>query len=176
MTQEELHDAVLLHELLSKEFQNIQQDFYFAFGSHFTLLIILLTQAYLRKKNIFHISPDRISQSLKYIQDNFRESLSLEMLAELAKLSKSQFLRIFHRKFGKSPIQYQLELRMEYARDLLKQTDLPINAIAEESGFSDSNYFSARFHRSFGISPKNYRISEKEQSKRRLREISKNDF
>ena len=174
LTQEELHDAVLLHELLSKEFQNIQQEFYFAFGSHFTLLIILLTQAYLRKKNIFHISPDRISQSLKYIQDNFRESLSLEMLAELAKLSKSQFLRLFHRKFGKSPIQYQLELRMEYARDLLKQTDLPINAIAEETGFSDSNYFSARFHRSFGISPKNFRVSEKERSQRRSREISEN--
>lgn len=86
-------------------------------------------------------------------------------LSDLVHLSPSQFRRIFVDAFGKSPIAYLTMLRAERMAQLLRETDLPITAIASAVGWSDPDFASRQFRRSVGVNPSEYRrISHKTPS------------
>lgn len=83
----------------------------------------------------------------------------MENLLGQAGVQKTVFLQSFRRQTGTTPRQYILQLRLEYARDLMMETELPIGEIAERAGFSDPFYFSRCFRKHFGIVPSVYRQS-----------------
>ncbi|MEG0379337.1 MAG: helix-turn-helix transcriptional regulator, partial [Eubacterium sp.] len=84
----------------------------------------------------------------------------IEDLAELACLSERQFRRLFTDKYGLSPKQYCMNLRMKESCYLLKTTELSIAEISEKTGFEDANYFSRQFKKHTGLTPKEYRKLE----------------
>ena len=59
-----------------------------------------------------------------------------------------------------SPQEYLLQVRMSKARELLRQTDLPINVIAREIGYEDPLSFSKIFKKRYNVSPLQYRRNE----------------
>ena len=67
---------------------------------------------------------------------------------------------LFKSQTGVSPIKYLITRRMEEAQHLLRETDLPIRAIAEKVGYDDPAYFSQIFKRTVGSSPLSYRNSK----------------
>ena len=93
----------------------------------------------------------------RYIDNHFKESLTLEQLAGLAHLNKYYLAHTFRREFGVSPINYLISRRIEESRFLLRETDHSLSLIAQMLGFSSPSYFSQCFRRVEGISPIEYR-------------------
>jgi len=99
----------------------------------------------------------RIAKALEYIENDISKEHSLDILAGVSSLSVSQFKVLFARHTGKSLRQYLLMLRMEKARALLANTDMPISIVAEKSGYLDQSAFARRFQKYQGISPGEYK-------------------
>lgn len=92
-----------------------------------------------------------------YIEEHFREHITLELLADITHWDKFYFSHQFSKAYGIAPINFLLEQRIQHSKQLLHTTDYSITQIAEYSGFSSQNYFSQIFRRSTGISPREYR-------------------
>ncbi len=100
----------------------------------------------------------------RYIDNHFKEDLTLDHLAKLAHLNKYYLSHSFRREFGTSPINYLISRRVDESRFLLQKTDHPLSLIAEILGFSSLSYFSQCFRRVEGISPTEYRKQVRHQS------------
>lgn len=99
----------------------------------------------------------RIKKVLEYIHEDPFRPIVLADLTACAGVKKTLFLQSFRKVTGTSPKQYIIELRLEYARELLLETQLPVSRIAEQCGFPDAFYFSRRFKARFSLSPQQYR-------------------
>jgi len=99
----------------------------------------------------------RISKALEYIENDISKEHSLDIIAKVSSLSVSQFKVLFARYTGKTLSQYLLMVRMEKARALLANTDMPISIVAEKSGYLDQSAFSRQFLKYQGISPSEYK-------------------
>ena len=96
---------------------------------------------------------DRIQSALSYARRNLQTPLSVEQLAEVANLSPRQFSRAFRAETGQSPAKAVENLRVEAARLLMEQGQLPIDIVARETGFSDRERMRRAFLRAFGQPP-----------------------
>jgi len=97
----------------------------------------------------------------RYIDLHFKETLTLEQLAEEAHMNKYYLSHAFKREFGISPINYMISRRIEESKYLLAETDLSLSQIAQLLGFSSLSYFSQVFRRTQSISPLEFRNSAK---------------
>lgn len=100
----------------------------------------------------------------RYIDNHFKENLTLDQLARLAHVNKYYLSHSFRREFGTSPISYLISRRIEESRFLLRETDHTLSLIAEILGFSSLSYFSQCFRRVEGISPTEYRRQHRQKS------------
>ena len=99
----------------------------------------------------------RISRALEYIESDLSRDHSLGELAAVSALSVSRFKVLFARHTRMTLGRYLLMLRMEKARALLVNTDMPVNLVAEQTGYNDQSAFSRRFRSYHGASPGKYR-------------------
>jgi transcriptional regulator GlxA family with amidase domain len=97
---------------------------------------------------------DRVQNALQFARRNLASSLTVEKLAEAACLSPRQFSRVFRAETGISPAKAIENLRLEAARLMLEQSRLPIEAVANESGFGDRERMRRSFIRAFGQTPR----------------------
>lgn len=77
----------------------------------------------------------------------------IDALARMACLSQTQFKTLFKLQLGQSPKSYLTQIRMNKAKTLLTNTDLPISLVAERVGYNDHSAFSRRFTETFGLPP-----------------------
>jgi len=82
---------------------------------------------------------------------------TVEGLAREAGLSRAAFARRFTGALGTPPLQYLTTWRMELAAELLRESPLPLAAIARQVGYGSEFAFSAAFKRERGLSPTSYR-------------------
>ena len=99
----------------------------------------------------------RMKLFLRYIHDHFTKHISLADIAKSANVSESETLRCFKLCMQTTPYRYLLELRLERAAKLLRETDEPVTNIADMVGFSQVSYFGKCFKTKTGRSPKEYR-------------------
>ena len=92
-----------------------------------------------------------------YLSLNISEKITVKDLAARAHLSESQFARAFKEQFGKPPYQYLMQMRVQYACDLLRNSNVPIERVAEHCGFSNVQHFTKAFKQITGRSPGEYR-------------------
>lgn len=100
---------------------------------------------------------DRIQTAVDFAKRNLRSTLSVEELADAARLSPRQFSRAFRAETGQSPAKAVENLRVEAARLLMEQGRLSMDAIADETGFSDRERMRRAFLRAFGQPPQTVR-------------------
>lgn len=103
----------------------------------------------------------------RYIDNHFKEDLTLDQLAEMAHISKYYLAHTFREAFHTSPISYLISRRIQESRFLLRETDLSLSQIAQILGFSSLSYFSQSFRRLEGISPIEYRKHRQKRSENR---------
>jgi transcriptional regulator GlxA family with amidase domain len=96
---------------------------------------------------------DRIQSALEYARCNLKAQLTVERLAETARLSPRQFSRVFHGETGLSPAKAIENLRTEVARLMLEDSRHPIDVIAGEVGFGSRDRMRRAFVRRFGQAP-----------------------
>jgi AraC-like DNA-binding protein len=106
----------------------------------------------------------RLAPAIRYLEQHFREPVQSADLAKDCKLSSTQFHRLFQRLLRMSPTEYLLALRLQEARRLLTSTELPISAIAMNTGFFDQSHFTKRFRKVTGISPTRFRKAFRENT------------
>lgn len=103
-----------------------------------------------------------------YIDQHYKESITLDMLAEKVSINKYYMSHAFKREYGVSPINYLIACRIREGKRLLAETDLSLSQIATVLGFSSSSYFSQSFRNAEGMSPTEYRKAS-QASTRELR-------
>lgn len=99
----------------------------------------------------------RLGKMLDYVNEHYREKISLEDIAACAGISPSEAGRCFQKYYGKAPVEYVIEYRLNQARRLLESSELSVKEIGFECGFYDPSYFSRIYRRHFGVTPGNYR-------------------
>lgn len=103
------------------------------------------------------ISNYTINRTLEYVETHFKEGISLEKTAEILNITPEYLSTLFKREMGMNFSVFLKEFRIGQAKRLLKSTDLKIYEIAQECGYSNSNYFTKVFKEVTGISPAEYR-------------------
>lgn len=98
-----------------------------------------------------------IDSSRAYINEHFKDPLTLEQLAGLANMSPFHFSRVFTRYTGFTPHQYLIATRINSAKFLLKCPDIPIKEIAFTSGFNSESSFCSTFRKWEHMTPSEYR-------------------
>lgn len=104
-----------------------------------------------------HIQLARLQSVVAYMREHLAEDLSINQLAIRAGVSPAHFRRLFHHAIGIAPHRYVMNLRLEHARELLMQTDLPILHVALECGFSSQSHLTAAFRTAHAITPAQFR-------------------
>lgn len=155
-----------LFDALLKETQNssvpyseMMADFY---------VKILLTEI-LRKTEINEtalVKNAAFSEIYNYINDNYTTIRSIEDICEKLYVNKYYVSHIFKKYTGFSPMQYVTRCRMTLAKNLLEETDLSINEIAEKCGYEDVINFFRNFKKSENTSPLAYRLASTETDKK----------
>lgn len=114
--------------------------------------------AEIEKKNYIPESKfKKLEPAIKYIEGNFlKKNISCAYLAKICGISYNYLQRLFVEKYGISPKRYIIQLKINYACDLLSMGDYSVTKIAEEAGFSDLYFFSRQFKEYIGVSPKEY--------------------
>lgn len=102
-----------------------------------------------------------LARAMRRLDDRLAEAITVPQLAAHAGVSASHLRALFRAATGAGPLAYLQARRMARARSLLDTTELPIAAIARETGHPDPLYFSRRFARDHGLSPSAYRAQRK---------------
>ena len=98
------------------------------------------------------------SAVLTYINDHYKEEISLDTVADFSGFSRYYFSRSFRHQTGYSFKEYLCRKRLEAAMDLLTRTTRPIRDVAAESGFGSVATFNRLFRESKGCTPSQYRV------------------
>jgi AraC-like DNA-binding protein/mannose-6-phosphate isomerase-like protein (cupin superfamily) len=97
--------------------------------------------------------PAHVRRALRYVEQHFREPLTLAQVAAVAHLSPHWFSEQFRLATGNSFQAYLKRRRLTFARDLLESTDLGVTEVCHAAGFNDPSYFGRAFRASFGVPP-----------------------
>lgn len=98
---------------------------------------------------------------VSYIENNLDREITIQKLAQQAKISMSVFAHTFRKVIGISPYQFILQKRLEKSKQLLLEgnSTMSIATIAQKCGFSNASAFTKHFRQKQGISPSQYRSS-----------------
>lgn len=111
----------------------------------------------------FNDNQKRFVPVLNDMQENLSEKLTIDHLAALALMNRFHFIRSFRQAFGASPYEYLTAMRIDYARNLLKNSDLSASDVATRCGFFSASRFSAAFRQLTGMTPSHYRLLSKRE-------------
>jgi two-component system, response regulator YesN len=107
---------------------------------------------------VFDEGKNIIMNAVEYINNNYKRDIMLEEVANYINISSFYFSKIFKEYTGKNYIDYITDLRIEIAKEKLRQGGTSIKEICYEVGYNDPNYFSRVFKKSEGLSPTDYKV------------------
>lgn len=107
-----------------------------------------------------------IEKVQNYMEQNFRDKISLQDMAEIVSVTPWYLERVFKKYTGDSLNQYLIHLKLGYAQNLFRDTSKSIAQVAEEVGYDNPSYFSQLFKKKFGVTPGAYRKKLRESSDR----------
>ena len=102
------------------------------------------------------LPPYKLKQALNYINDNLDQPITLKDIAQLLDLSQYYFCHLFKESTGIAPYKYVIKQRIEKAKYLIKNSQLPLADISYECGFSSQSQMTQHFRKCVGVTPKVY--------------------
>jgi AraC-like DNA-binding protein len=102
----------------------------------------------------------QLRRATEFIQEHSGRNIRLQELAELTGLSQSHFSHSFKASTGATPHDWQMNARLEHAKQLLRDSDQGLTAIAVETGFSDQAHFTRVFRKYVGTTPARWKRSK----------------
>ncbi len=113
--------------------------------------------SYLFEKNL--------PNSVKYIHDHYNENIDLQVLANIEHYNSTYYSEWFKKNMGVSPTEYIQRLRVERAKELLRDTDLNMIQIANEVGYNHNSSLTRVFRLYENTTPLDYRIKTRKVDK-----------
>jgi LacI family transcriptional regulator len=107
--------------------------------------------------SMLSISDPEVIKAVRFIRDNAGQPLQVTDILESVALSRRSLERRFRQHLGRSPQQEIQRVRIERARALLAETDIPVNEVADATGFRNPDRMTAVFRKSTGLTPTHYR-------------------
>lgn len=108
-----------------------------------------------------HQKHHALQKAVSYIDQHYREGIDQKDLAQRCGMTPFRFSRLFKEVLGLGFMEYILGKRMELAKDLLANSQMPVTSIGYESGFKDPSYFARAFKQSIGCTPSDYRCESR---------------
>lgn len=105
------------------------------------------------------LSPRKLHQVQAFIREHLADPIRVEQLAAAVQLSPYHFARMFKKATGQPPHAYITMQRMERAKELLSDSDLPLVEVAGSVGFQTQAHFTGVFRRYTGLTPRVYRLN-----------------
>lgn len=106
------------------------------------------------------IDPQIIQKAISFIDENYKNPISLQDIASSVNMSPSHFHKIFKISIKKTPREFLQEKRISIAKTLLLTKDIPLDIVAVESGFSSLAYFDYCFKNAVNMTPKQFRTQK----------------
>jgi AraC-like DNA-binding protein len=103
------------------------------------------------------VDPPVVSRAKKYIDERFQERITLDEAAQAVNASTRHFCKVFKEATGITFTDYLARIRVEKAKDLLRNPHLRVSEIAFETGFESISQFNRSFKRITGQSPTQFR-------------------
>ncbi|MCQ2399423.1 MAG: AraC family transcriptional regulator, partial [Clostridia bacterium] len=156
-TGKKYNSFLCLFDLLIKESENQETAYYNE------VLNSICKTIFFEILNLAHVplTSGKVSESFdllkKYIDVHFKEEFRIKDVCDQLAINKFYVSKLFKEYLGTTPVRYVIEKRIEYAKRLLKTTDLSVKEIAENVGYGDSYHFSKLFKKEVGVSPKSFR-------------------
>ncbi|MNG10741.1 Arabinose operon regulatory protein [compost metagenome] len=126
-------------------------------------MVLLITEPYQREVPTLAPSLNWITS---YFSNHLSDPLTIQDMAIRANLSVSRFSYLFKQRYGTSPHQYLLQMRIHHAKELLTNTELSHESISDYCGFADLHHFSKIFKQRTGTAPGEHRKKKKNPSNR----------
>lgn len=104
---------------------------------------------------------DKIKQAKLMIFENMHQTISQEEIAQSIGMGYSLYRKKFKEYTGASPAQYQIQMRINKAKDLLITTNQSVKELASELGFESPDYFFRLFKQKTGFTPSDFREKNK---------------
>ncbi len=155
---------LLLTMLKEYEIDSLYSD---QFLSVYTMqLLLIFAREYNILSNQHEIPPvfskykSAVETAIEYIQEHYREPLSLDIVCKHCAVSKTYFCYLFKEITKQTFVEYLMNYRIKKAIILLVNTDLPITKICFNVGFNDLSHFSRSFKSIVGMSARAYRLKK----------------
>ncbi|MGI6106317.1 MAG: response regulator transcription factor [Lachnospiraceae bacterium] len=100
---------------------------------------------------------ERVREVMMYVGTHMDQPVTRRDAAKYVYMNEDYFSRIFRRETGMGFKEYVTEVKMNYAKRLLEETDMPVVIISSKVGYDDFNNFSKSFRKLVGVSPTEYR-------------------
>lgn len=150
------HVASVIASMI-KEYEEKLQGYQTMLASNFMELVVYLSRHYEDQEKGVDNSLMHLANAISYIEDHYREPVTLEEIAAKSDISVRHLNRIFRAYYQTTPMTYIQRLRLEQACTLLRETRHSITEISYICGFNDSNYLTRQFKKTYGLSPKAFR-------------------
>ncbi len=127
-------------------------------GQIFEYLSIMVgesLEAIIEDKKQADTKPIRLAK--QYIQQNYMKPVTLEQVSSLVGFNASYFSTLFKKESGSNFMDYLSEIRMNRAKELLRETGLSVAVICEQVGYNDLKNFTKSFKKNIGLNPNEYR-------------------
>lgn len=100
---------------------------------------------------------DAVQLAKEYIANNISQNLSVKDVADYVHLSPEYFTKLFKKEVGQNIKNYILQVKVDVAKDLLGNPNIPISIVALDLGYSNFSHFTQMFKKFEGITPTDYR-------------------
>jgi len=158
LNRSELAKMEFILNSMIMENKNKQEGYKIILSNKLEELIVLLSRHYSNLEATEAKALVRIGKVIDFLESHYEEKIYLDQLAEMAFMSTRNFQRIFRKAVGSSPSNYIMQIRLQKARKMLRNTDIAISNIAHDTGFGDGNYFIKCFKKEFDITPIKFRM------------------
>ena len=157
---------------MEAELKNPQCGQYFMMKAYLIQMLCLIsrseeTEEAAGKRSVFRTAGKKyvVEQVERYLEEHYREKISLSRIASNMYLSSFYISKIFKSETGDTPINYLISIRMEKAREILEaDPEISVQKVADAVGYDDAYHFSRLFKKYYGISPLYYKSRKIEEN------------
>ncbi len=160
--QQDLNDGVIAGRLraLQAELENpglLGRLYVDSLSSEIAIRLVRMHAGKAERLHRGGLSPRRLRMVKDYIAEQLTGEITLSDLAAIAGVSSAHFCRAFHKSAGVPSHQYVVRERIELAKRLLAEGDMPIAQVALAAGFGNQSHLTKHFHRLVGTTPRKFR-------------------
>lgn len=138
-------------------FSRIDNDKHLLCDGYLRVIIALICESEKRQHDNPNAIQTRIDRVTEYIHAHLNQKIDLNHCAEMCFISRNRFNHIFKEYMGCSPLAYQRNAQIEWAKRYLRDSGMSVGECAEALGFGDVNYFCRLFKKHTGYKPSEYK-------------------